>query len=548
MKYNQDGSREGVCSHGSLDDRGFFCHEVTRRNLFCQACGLAPLAFRFPTHAAATTKRPNILYILADDLGYGDLSCYNSASAWKTPHLDRLASEGLRFTDAHSASSLCTPSRYALLTGRYAWRGALKKGVLQGYSPPLIEAGRITVAEFLRQHGYATAMFGKWHLGLEWDRKGPRPADVDFTKPVHGGPLACGFERFYGISASLDMPPYVWIENDRVTGVPNREVSDNPAPKLWRAGPIAPDFRMEEVQSRLTEKTIAYIVDRAASHDGRPFFLYLALAAPHTPVLPTREFGGKTRTTSYGDFVAQVDADVGRILATLEQHGLAQNTLVIFTADNGFAPAVSIPEHARIHHDPSGGLRGYKSDLFEGGHRVPYISRWPGKTSAGARCSEPVGQLDLFATCAEILGEPIPPSAGEDSASMLPLLLQGKQTVPRRAPLVNHSADGEFAIRDGRWKLLLCPGSGGWSPPTSAPSPWLKAEAADLSKLPPFQLYDLAVDPAEKNNLADRHPEIVQSLGRRLRKCIEHGRGTPGDPEEVDTRDWPQIAWFRAFD
>ena len=427
---------------------------VNRRTILRQALGLAFLASG--RNALPAAGHPNILVILADDLGYGDLSCYNPGSAWKTPNLDRLAREGLRFSDGHSASSLCTPSRYALLTGRYAWRGSLKKGVLQGYSPPLIEADRITMAEFLRQHGYATAMFGKWHLGLEWARLGPGPTAVDFAKPVRGGPLASGFERFFGISASLDMPPYVWIDNDRATSLPSGEVIDSPAPKLWRAGPIAPDFRMEEVQPRLTEKTLGYLAERAATRDGKPFFLYLALAAPHTPVLPTREFDGQTRTTSYGDFVTQVDADLGRILEALELHGLASNTLVVFTSDNGFAPAMSVPEHAKVHHDPSGGLRGYKSDLFEGGHRVPFLVRWPGSITPGTVCREPVGQVDMFATCADILGAETPVAAAEDSVSFLPLLRQRKGK-PRRVPLVNHSADGEFAIRDGRWKLLLCP-------------------------------------------------------------------------------------------
>lgn len=497
---------------------------------------------------AQAAPPPNIVYILADDLGIGDVSCYNPKSAWQTPHLDRLARDGLRFTDAHAASSLCTPSRYALLTGRYAWRGSLKQGVLQGYSPPLIEPGRPTVADFLREHGYATAAFGKWHLGLDWTRNGPQPENVDFARPFANGPTAHGFDRFFGISASLDMPPYVWLANDRATAVPIATIGDSAAPKLWRAGPIAADFKMEDVQPRLTEKAIAYFAERAAARDGKPFFLYLALAAPHTPILPTREFDGKTRATSYGDFVTQIDADLGAILAALEKHGLAKNTLVIVTSDNGFAPAADVPAHARIGHDPSGGYRGYKSDLFEGGHRIPFIARWPGVIRAGTTSADLIEQLDLFATCAEILGAKISDTAAEDSMSILAILRGEKSPAPPRPTLVSHSAEGRFAIRDDQWKLLLWPGSGGWSSPTPAPSQWLKVERADLSKLPPFQLYDLSADPAEEKNLAAAHPEIVQRLGRLLRADIERGRSTPGAPQPADlAAPWPQLAWRKEF-
>jgi len=496
--------------------------------------------------AARAATPPNIVYILADDLGLGDVSSYNPKSAWQTPHLDRMAREGLRFDAAHSASSLCTPSRYALLTGRYAWRGPLKQGVLQGYHPALIEPGRPTVASFLQQHGYTTAVFGKWHLGLNWTRTGPNLENVDFSKPFAAGPTAHGFDRFFGISASLDMPPYVWLAQDRATMVPTATVADSPTPKLWRAGPIAADFQMENVQPRLISTALDYLAERAATKDGKPFFLYLPLAAPHTPVLPTRDFEGKTKTTSYGDFVTQVDADVGRILAALEKHGLAQNTLVIFTSDNGFAPAADVPGHARFNHDPSNGYRGYKSDLFEGGHRVPFIARWSGTIKAGTTSDALVEQLDLFATAADLVGAQLPDTAAEDSVSLLPLL-RG-QTQSTRTAIISHSAEGRFAIQEGPWKLLLWPGSGGWSAPTPKPSQWLKVNRADLSTLPPFQLYNLTADPAESKNLADTHPEIVQRLGQRLRSEIENGRSTPGAHQPfTPAADWSQIDWRKAF-
>ncbi len=508
---------------------------------------LAFFLFLAGTLRAASAPPPNIVYILADDLGIGDVSAYNPQSAWQTPQLDRMAREGVRFDDAHAASALCTPSRYALLTGRYAWRGRLKQGVLQGYHPALIESGRPTVASFLRQHGYTSAVFGKWHLGLDWVRTGPQLENVDFASPFARGPLTLGFDRFLGISASLDMPPYVWLAQDRATSVPTGTIGDSPAPKLWRGGPIAADFKMEDVQPRLTAEAIAFIGERAAAKDGKPFFLYVPLASPHTPILPSPEFDGKTRTTSYGDFVAHMDADVGRILDALERHGLSRNTLVIFTSDNGFAPAADVPAHTRLGHDPSAGYRGFKSDLFEGGHRVPFIARWPATIRAGTTSTALVGQLDLFATCADLLGVKLPDTVAEDSVSLLPLLRGDPSASAPRTLLVSHSAEGRFAIREGRWKLLLWPGSGGWSSPTPSPSQWLKTDATDLTTLPPFQLYDLSVDPAEKNNLAAAHPEIVQRLGTALRRLIERGRSTPGAEQPVALTDWPQLAWLDKF-
>ncbi len=503
--------------------------------------GLVPAESR-----AAATERPNILYLYADDMGLGDVSCYNPRSAWRTPHLDRLAQEGMRFTDAHSGSALCTPSRYALLTGRYAWRSRLKQGVLQGYHGRLIEPGRATVASFLRERGYATAVVGKWHLGLDWVRRSERLEDVDFSQPFGGGPLALGFERFFGISASLDMPPYVWLRDDRATRVPTGTIGDSPAPKLWRGGPIGDDFQMDAVQTRFTDEALAFIDDRAAARDRRPFFLYLPFASPHTPVLPTGKFDGATKTTPYGDFVAQLDADIGRLLERLEKHGLTRNTLVIFTADNGFAPPGGLEGLQRIGHDSSGGFRGVKADLFEGGHRVPFIARWRAVIRPGQVSQALVGQLDLFATCADILGVAVPPEAAEDSVSLLPVLRGAQPTA--RTTLVNHSGEGRFAIREGKWKLLLWPGSGGWSHPTPTPSPWLKVEKADLTQLPPFQLYDLAADPRETKNVAADHPEVVQRLGRKLRTDIERGRSTAGPDRAVEgMANWPHIGWREQF-
>jgi len=501
-----------------------------------------------PAGVQPRAERPNLLVIVADDLGIGDVSCYNSGSAWKTPAMDEMARAGCRFTDAHAASSLCTPSRYALLTGRYAWRGRLKHGVVDGYERGLIEPGRLTVPSFLKANGYVTAMFGKWHLGLDWAKRGSERTAVDFSRPFGGGPRDHGFDRFLGIAASLDMPPYVWLKDDRAVSLPTERIEDSPPPKLWRGGPIAPDFKMEDVQPRLIQASLDYLGERAAAKDGKPFFLYVALAAPHTPILPTAAYAGRTGVTSYGDFVTQVDADIGRIRAALRQHGFDRNTMVIVTSDNGFAPAVGVPEHLRRHHDPSAGYRGYKSDLFEGGHRMPFIVTWPGRVPPGTQCDEPVGQWDLLASCAALLGVRLPADAGEDSVSLLPLLHGRRPDGPLHEALVHHSGEGRFSIRQGDWKLLLWPGSGGWSTPTPSPSRWLQVEATDLALLPPFQLYDLAKDPAEKTNLADRHPEVVRRLGRLMRRYIERGRSTPGEKQPFDsTEAWPETAWMNQF-
>jgi arylsulfatase A len=498
------------------------------------------LGFALVASSAHAAPRPNILYILADDMGIGDVSCLNSNSAWKTPNLDRLAREGRIFTDAHSASGVCSPSRYTLMTGRYSWRGRLKTGVLHGYDPSLIEKGRVTVASFLRQQGYATAMVGKWHLGLDWQKTGPKPEEVDYTKPFTGGPLAHGFDSFFGISASLDMPPYVYLENDRSTTVPVDKVAESPKPKMWRAGPIGGDFRHAEVQPRFIERSIAFLDARAAARDGKPFFLYLALASPHTPIVPTAEFEGKTRTNPYGDFVTQVDADIGALLAALARNGQATNTLVIFTADNGCSPAANLPELRKLGHDPSAGYRGHKADLFEGGHRVPFIACWPGQVPAGTRCAQTVGQLDLLATCAELLNTKLPANAGEDSVSIAPLLRGGNTPLAGRDALVHHSNNGSFAVRQGKWKLLLVPDSGGWSAP--------KPGSPEAKTLPRFQLYDLEADPAEKENVQAEHPEIVERLGRLLRGLLERGRSTPGAPQPYDRETpWPQKAWTAEF-
>ena len=414
---------------------------------------------------------PNIIFILADDMGYGDVSCHNEEGKIHTVHIDRLAAGGLICRDAHATSAVCTPSRYSILTGRYNWRSALKRGVTWGYSPPLIEAGRMTVASFLKAQGYATACVGKWHLGWHWAQRtataksGEQSPEelVDFSRPVSGGPTAVGFDYFFGIAASLDMPPYVYVENDQPTAEPDHICEGFEGKKLLRAGPTAPDFVHEEVLPTLAAKAVGWIDEHA--NGEQPFFLYFPLPAPHTPILPTSEFQGKSGTNSYGDFCLQVDDVVGQVMAALERHGIAENTVVIFTSDNGVSPNVDFAELGALGHRSSYVFRGHKADIYEGGHRIPYVVRWPAVIAPGRATDETVCLVDLLATSADILGVPLPDDAGEDSVSNLPLWQHKEQATPLREATVHSAMDGSLSLRQGRWKLEMCAGSGGWSYP-----------------------------------------------------------------------------------
>jgi arylsulfatase A-like enzyme len=487
-------------------------------------CMLAFTGFDAFSASTNRTAKPNIVFILADDLGYGDVKCFNSDGKIPTPNLDRLASEGMRFTDAHSSSAVCTPTRYSILTGRYNWRSRLKSGVLQGYSPRLIEPGRLTVSAFLQQRGFATACIGKWHLGMDWPLKDGKfakgindAATVDYAKPIQGGPNAVGFDHFFGISASLDMPPFVFIENDRVAEMPTAE-------KKWiRAGPAGESFEAENVLPRLTTKAADYIAQHAAATKQRkPFFLYLALNSPHTPILPTKEWRGKSGLNDYADFVMETDASIGRVLVELDKQGIADNTLVIMTSDNGCSPAAKFPELLAKGHNPSYHFRGTKADIFDGGNRVPLIVRWPNRIKPGSTSGQLVCLVDFFRTCAEILGEKLPDTAAEDSVSLLPTL-EGRTNSAVRETIVHHSINGSFSIREGKWKLELCADSGGWSDP--------KPGSVAAKTLSAIQLYDLSRDIGEKENVADKNPDIVRRLTATLEKYVANGRSTPGSPQ-----------------
>jgi len=483
----------------------------------------------------AAKDAPNVIYILADDLGYGDLSHAGGKAA--TPHCDRLAREGMRFTDSHTTSSVCTPTRYGILTGRYNWRSTLKKSVLWGLSEPLIEKGRLTVPGFLQQQGYHTAVVGKWHLGLGWhelpnaqkrkSKTGPTKGDgwqIDYGRKVEGGPLAIGFDESYIIPASLDMFPYLYLKNDQPTAWANTTKA------FHRPGPAAEEFEAINCLTDFARESRAYIAARAKSE--KPFFLYLPLTSPHTPIVPAKKWQGKSGLSKYGDFLMETDWVVGEVLAELDKHKLTDNTIVIFTADNGCSPQAKIPDLIKKGHKPNADWRGHKADIYEGGHRTPFLVRWPGKVKAGSLSSQTICTSDLFATLADILGqrEKLPAAAGEDSFSFLPVLLGKTVKKPLRPFTIHHSINGSFAIRRGHWKLILCPGSGGWSNPRPA-------QALKNKDLHLVQLYNLKDDPAEKNNLANQNRPLVNELVDQLVVAIKDGRTNPGPKQSNEG--WP---------
>ena len=523
------------CAVGYASNLGTFRPLRRRRTPLVLAAAALVLAIGSAREGVSDDSpgAPNIVLILADDLGYADVQCYGGKIP--TPHIDRLAAHGMRFTDAHTSSSVCSPTRYGLLTGRYNWRSKLKRGVLGGLSPRLIEPGRMTVASLLQGQGYRTACFGKWHLGMDWAVKPgtevselniePRAQvfNVDYAQPIANGPNSVGFAEYFGIAASLDMVPYTFIENERVTALPTEDrdflmMLGREQGGKTRTGPAAPGFEAADVLPTLARKSCEFI-DRCAAdaQAGKPFFLYLPLASPHTPILPTVPWQGQSGMNPYADFVMQTDDAIGQVLATLDRRQLAANTLVFLTSDNGCSPQAKFEELEAFGHHPSGPLRGHKADIFEGGHRVPFVVRWPGHVAAGAESRQLVCLVDVLATVAEVLGVALPDEAGEDSISFLPAL---RGVAGGRDHLVSHSINGSFAIRRGPWKLALCPDSGGWS----APRPGNKQTAG----LPRVQLYNLADDLGEQHNLQDREPAQVRELTALLERLVAEGRSTPG--------------------
>ncbi len=488
---------------------------------------------------ALNPSRPNIVIILADDLGYGDPRCYNDQSKIPTPQIDQLASQGLRMTDAHTPSSVCTPTRYGLLTGRYCWRSPLKSAVLWPWDPPLIKPDRLTLPAMLKKQGYATACVGKWHLGWDWplrdggylageypghtltlynkenDKKRAEYARrIDFTRPIRGGPIDRGFDSYFGDDVP-NFPPYCFIENNRTVGIPSVE---KPKGMFGLPGPTLPGWDLSLVLPTLTQRAVQYVEQRAKT-PSEPFFLYMPLTAPHTPIAPSPHFIGKSEAGWYGDYVNEVDWTVGQVLSALERNGLAKNTLVIFTSDNGSPHRVGTDMNGRAGaikdrygHDPSRPWRGMKSDIWEGGHRVPFLARWPDHIPVGQTSDEPIILTDLMRSIATIVGYSLPDDAAEDSFDVSPALLGKEQSKPIRDHLIHHSGRGLFAIRQGDWKLIFGRGSGGFTrykPPKDAPA---------------GQLYNLADDPGEHKNLYSDRPEIVKRLTELLKKYKKQGR------------------------
>lgn len=449
---------------------------------------------------AEGSELPNIVYILCDDLGYGDVHCLAPATCKSaTPAADRLAAQGRIFTDAHSGSSVCTPTRYGLMTGRYSWRTRLQRGVVTGFAPSLIAAERPTVAGVLQQAGYHTAVIGKWHLDIEYldpDSGKPYKQQDHKTPPlgatIPDGPIHRGFDYFHGFHHARNMRAV--IENDTVM-----EYDD-----------------VRHMLPRLGDKAVEYIANRRGK--PQPFFLYLPLCSPHTPIVPSPAWQGKSTLGDYGDYVMQTDAVVGMVCDALEQNKMTDHTLVIFTSDNGCSKAANIEGLAKQGHIVSAHLRGSKADIWDGGHRVPFIVRWPDKVAPGTTSDQLICLNDFFATAAEIVDRTIPPNCCEDSVSFLPAL-SGEPIASTRNGIVHHSISGHFAYRQDKWKLVLARGSGGWSSPK---------ENEVSANAPRGQLYDLSVDPGETENLFVSKPEIVHRLLELLKFDIDRGRSTVG--------------------
>ncbi|NBV85666.1 MAG: arylsulfatase, partial [Verrucomicrobia bacterium] len=486
---------------------------------------LAPLIALQAAHAQST--KPNIVFILADDLGYGDIGCYGATKV-KTPNIDRLARDGMRFTDAHAPASVCTPSRYNLLTGRYCWRTWAGHGTIWANDPLLIEEGRLTLASLLKDAGYFTGCVGKWHLGF--GRPGAPGWDdllgQDFNGELKPGPLEVGFDYFYGMPA-VGQHPNIFIEGRRVVGLKADDpiqFVDDPRPEyrvpylqrprtaptnLQMASGKSAEYAFDDAAIQLTEKAVAFI----EQHRAGPFFLYLAHRNIHAPLRPNARFNGTSEIGTYGDFIHELDWSVGEVLAALDRLKLADNTLVLFSSDNGGVKEYKRVEHAEIKgHRINGPLRGQKTEVYEGGHREPFLARWPGHVKAATESRQLIALTDVIATCADLLGVALPRDGAEDSISFAPALLGRPGTQDLRQSLVNDSMMGTFSIREGPWKLIAGQGGGGSYPQDRSPAPSPPADA------PPGQLYNLDDDLGETKNLYNEKPELVTKLTALLDK------------------------------
>jgi arylsulfatase A-like enzyme len=504
-----------------------------------------PATFALLAHgflAKATAEDlPNIVLILADDLGYGDLRCYNPQAKVATPHVDRLAAEGMRWTDAHSPSTVCTPTRYGLMTGQMPFRIPRGSTVFTGVGgPSLIAPERLTLPEMLLQKGYATAAVGKWHMGLTFrDAMGNaiKAAGndgvrlVDPSRRIEGGPLDHGFQKFFGTACCPTTDwLYAFIDGDRIPvppimPLPRDVLPKNPYTEDCRPGWIAADFDMQEVDQRFLEQSLNFIRHHVRQSPRKPFFLYHATQAVHLPSLPGKDFRGKTQAGPHGDFIAQFDSIVGALMKELEKQGIAERTLVLLSSDNGPEVAAAIHMRADFGHDAAKPWRGVKRDAWEGGHRVPFIVRWPSRIKGGSKCDHLASLTDVMATLAEVAEYSLPHDAAEDSFSLLPAF-QGKAAKPVRPYLLTQAFRGidTLSLRRGSWKLMNHRDSGGNRYDQGELQPYALPESDSEA---PAQLYDLAADPGETNNLFSKRQDVVRELQELLSQTIKSGRSRP---------------------
>ena len=505
---------------------------------------LAVLTFvlALPGTGMAQADLPNIVFVLADDMSYDSVSHLNPAIGnLKTPHIDRLAREGIVFDDGHSASAVCTPTRYGILTGRYAWRTPLKNSVLWTYGQPLIEPDRLTLPALLGTYGYQTACVGKWHLGMVWPgldgqaaNRHVRIADKTWGKDEAGkkriveceqsidwsgritGPCAYGFDYYFGVDVP-NFPPYTWIENDRVMATPT---VPKPEAMFGAPGLMQEGWKLDRILPGLAERAAQWVTQAAS--DDKPYFLYLPLTSPHTPIAPSERFLGKSGISEYADFVMETDWVVGHLLDAVEASGEAENTLFVFSTDNGTSGKANFKQLESHGVDLRHHFRGHKAQIYEGGHRVPLMVRWPRHVAAGRRTEQTVCLNDFFATFAEICGHPLRDGEAEDSFSLLPLLMGKVEELADHPMVVHHSYGGQFSIRSGKWKLILPKKPGG-----------------------AFVLYDLDADTKETTNVAAGHPEIVKTLTAALKRYVTEGRSTPGvkQPNHNGQTRWDGLPW-----
>jgi arylsulfatase A-like enzyme len=448
--------------------------------------------------------QPHIVFILVDDMGYGDLKCYNRDSKIPTPHMNRLADEGMRFTDAHASGPLCHVSRYGLMTGQYPFRASPDAWRQRA----TIDVERVTLPSFLKSQGYRTAMVGKWHLGFD---------ENGYDKPLPGGPVDRGFDSYFGIRASTDIPPYFYIRDHRAVVPPTSRIEANNSEgwspiqgAFWREGGIAPGLELKDVLPKFTDEAVRTIESHASVQHEKPLFLYLAYPAPHTPWLPSEEFQGKSEVGMYGDFTMMVDAMVGRVLKALDDTGMAGETMVVLSSDNG--PVWYGEDTRRFGHDSCGGLRGMKADAWEAGHRMPFVVRWPGKVRPGSQSQQTISFVDMLPTAAELVGKELPNGAGPDGVSFYKVLTgQQPEGVAIRDSLVVPSGNGTLTLRKGPWKLIKGLGSGGFTKP---------ARVQSKPGEPAGQLYHLDQDLSESNNLYLQHPDVVKEMEAMLEQIV----------------------------